>query len=399
MPDEVKQDAIVPASAIQPSTELEKGDKSVRQTRLAAFTPVNLTEAVALSKMMAMSDMVPKDYIKKPGNILLAMQFGAEVGLAPLQSLQSIAVINGRPALWGDGALALVQGHPDFQDIIEETKGTTAFCTIKRRGRTPVTRSFSDDDAHKAGLLNKSGPWTNYRARMRAMRARGFALRDSFADVLKGISIAEEAMDVPIDNADVKKQREAGTLDLSSTLVESSEPNRGHGSEGMQRTQPAESQEPKKQDDWVCSDCSQTNKHDPTCKHFAKWQQDQKTSKPTTEVALRIDKIDKRTKKVADEKTGKKQPYLILTVTDADNLEWALYVWDTKFHKYLEPALGKMLICEFAQNQKGEKTYCSLEHILNLSGVQFVNDAPAVSGEMPSEAHKPGADDEEWDAG
>jgi len=121
----------------------------------------------------------------------------------------------------------------------------------KRKNRTAVTRSFSMVDATKANLANKEGPWRSYPGRMRQMRARGFALRDSFADVLKGISIAEEAMDTPIENVDVKKQREAGTLDLSATLSESQEPNRGHADTGLQRSEP-----PKKQEDIMCGKCA-----------------------------------------------------------------------------------------------------------------------------------------------
>src|ERR1035438_4072987 len=101
-----KQDAL--ALPNQPAQQAEIVRSSARQTRLAAFTPANLTEAIALAKMMAQSEIVPRDYQKKPANIIVAIQFGAEIGLPPMQALQSVSVINGRPALWGDRALALV---------------------------------------------------------------------------------------------------------------------------------------------------------------------------------------------------------------------------------------------------------------------------------------------------
>ena len=40
---------------------------------------------------------------------MIAIMHGLEVGLSPLSALQRIAVINGRPTIWGDGALALVK--------------------------------------------------------------------------------------------------------------------------------------------------------------------------------------------------------------------------------------------------------------------------------------------------
>jgi hypothetical protein len=53
------------------------------------------------------------------------------------------------------------------------------------------------DDAKAAGLQGKQGPWTQYPKRMRQMRARAFALRDVFPDVLRGLPVAEEVMDIP----------------------------------------------------------------------------------------------------------------------------------------------------------------------------------------------------------
>ena len=63
--------------------------------------------------------------------------------------------------------------------------------------KSPIIRTFSIAEARKARLLGKSGPWQDYRGRMLQMRARGFALRDGFADVLKGLNIREEVEDIP----------------------------------------------------------------------------------------------------------------------------------------------------------------------------------------------------------
>jgi hypothetical protein len=56
---------------------------------------------------------------------------------------------------------------------------------------------FSVTDAKKAQLWGKGGPWSQYARRMLQMRARGFALRDAFPDVLRGLITAEEAQDYP----------------------------------------------------------------------------------------------------------------------------------------------------------------------------------------------------------
>ena len=164
-----------------------------------SLAPKDLDEAMRFADMLAGSSIVPKDYIGKPGNCLVAIQWGMELGLQPMQAMQSIAVINGRPSLWGDAMLALVKAHPAFEWIKEECDGNVATCTIKRRGEPEVVQSFSLEEAKRAGLTGKAGPWTQYPKRMLQMRARGFALRDAFPDALRGVVSAEEARDTPTE--------------------------------------------------------------------------------------------------------------------------------------------------------------------------------------------------------
>jgi len=166
------------------------------------FAPVTLDEAMRFSDMLAKSQMVPKAYQNKPEDVLVAIQWGRELGLAPLQALQNIACINGKPSVYGDAAMALVQASAVCDDIEEylENEGSPnyiAVCVAKRKGRTPVTVKFSVEDAKLAGLWAKQGPWSAYPKRMMQMRARGFALRDAFPDVLKGLITVEEAQDFP----------------------------------------------------------------------------------------------------------------------------------------------------------------------------------------------------------
>ncbi len=159
-------------------------------------------DAMRFATMVAKSDFAPKDFRGKPEACLLAIQHGSEVGLSPMQSLQSIAVINSRPTIWGDAALALVQSSPVCEYVREYTEGEgenlTAVCEAKRKGYPqPTVSRFSMADAKRAGLAGKSGPWTQYPARMLTLRARGFALRNAFADALRGLITAEEAQDYP----------------------------------------------------------------------------------------------------------------------------------------------------------------------------------------------------------
>lgn len=163
------------------------------------LSPQNFEQALTFSKYLANSDMVPKDFKGKPENCLIAMQWGYELGMQPLQAIQNIAVINGRPAMWGDAVIALVRSSPLCEYVQESDDGNTASCRVKRRGEPEQIRTFSADDARAAGLAGKQGPWTQYPKRMRQLRARAFALRDVFPDVLRGMPVAEEVMDIPTE--------------------------------------------------------------------------------------------------------------------------------------------------------------------------------------------------------
>ena len=181
-------------------------------TNRQGFAPATITEAMEFSKMLADSAMVPRAYQGKPQDIMVCVQWGYEIGLAPMQALQNIAVINGKPSVYGDAAMALVQASAVCEDVHEyfEGEGTPnpiAVCEAQRKGRKPVVAKFSVEDAKRAGLWGKQGPWSAYPKRMMQMRARGFALRDAFPDVLKGLITAEEAQDYP-DEAKPKQPRD-----------------------------------------------------------------------------------------------------------------------------------------------------------------------------------------------
>ena len=183
------------------------------------FAPATLTEAIQFSDMLASSSMVPKAYQGKPQDILVCVQWGYEMGLAPMQALQNIAVINGKPSVYGDAMMALVQASAVCEDVEEffedeNTPNPVAVCIAKRKNRKPVVAKFSLEDAKRAGLWGKQGPWSAYPKRMMQMRARGFALRDCFPDVLKGLISAEEAADYPDEAKPRPVAKPANPLDL-----------------------------------------------------------------------------------------------------------------------------------------------------------------------------------------
>jgi hypothetical protein len=166
-------------------------------------------ELARFAQTVSNSGLAPKG-MERAESIFVAVQMGLEVGLSPMAALQNIAVVNGRPTIWGDAQLAVCRGTGELETFDEwfEVNGakttrnpseykddTAAVCKVKRKGGSEVESAFSVADAKRAGLWGKTGPWTQYPFRMLRNRARSFALRDTFGDALKGFRSTEEVLD------------------------------------------------------------------------------------------------------------------------------------------------------------------------------------------------------------
>ena len=187
---------------------------------ISPLVPQSFSQVWRMSTIMHGSGMCPKSF-DNPEKVMGAMIYGMEIGLTPFASVQSIAVINGRPSIWGDAALALVQSSGKAEYVSEWIEGTgdgmIAYCETKRKGEPKEhVVTFSVDDARRAGLwqdnetvkrrdkykggmveVKNDSPWYRYPKRMLQMRARSFCLRDKYPDVLKGIKTVEENRDIP----------------------------------------------------------------------------------------------------------------------------------------------------------------------------------------------------------
>lgn len=159
------------------------------------FEPQDWQGLLALAKMVAATPFAPKDFQGKPEYCAIAMMYGKQLGISGLQAIQNICVINGRPSVYGDAFWAIIISHPEFEDCIEESTDTQAKVVLKRRGRSPKEVTFTQQDAQKATLWGKPGPWTQYPKLMMLWRARTIAARALFADALKGITSNYEAED------------------------------------------------------------------------------------------------------------------------------------------------------------------------------------------------------------
>lgn len=191
---------------------------------IATVLDMSIGENWRACELLASSELVPKAYQNKPANIAVAAAMGKRIGLDLFSALASIAVINGTPAIWGDGRLAVCQRHPDWRGMSVEwaSDGSSVVVTV-RRAEGPDVGSyagrFSLHEAKAAGLLGKAGPWSSYPSRMVELRARSYALRAAFADALMGLADREDMEPETTRPARVYELRPSATIVAPAAAV------------------------------------------------------------------------------------------------------------------------------------------------------------------------------------
>lgn len=181
-----------------PPNAIAMGERGVRLT--------TLEDAFRFAKAVVQSGLAPKG-IDTPEKALIAIQAGAELGFTPMRALSAMTVVNGRPGLYGEAALAKIResgvcSKPPVVKTVgdgDERRGVIRF--QRRDMEEAIEISFSVADAKKAGLWGKSGPWTQYPDDMLEWRAVARAGKRYFSDVLLGLGIAEELQDYPVDHS------------------------------------------------------------------------------------------------------------------------------------------------------------------------------------------------------
>lgn len=191
----------------KPKPALETGEHGY-------IVPKTLDEAYRMAVAVVQARLAPDSYSNDPSKVMLGLAAAMEAGLPPLYGLRQIAIINGRPTIWGDAAMALIQASGQLADRIVTEVGS-GFDTdstpreqwpddfgfmvqLFRKGQpTPYIGRFTVGDSKRAKLWDntKKVPWFTSPKRMLLVRAQAFPQRDGFADCLAGLAIREEIED------------------------------------------------------------------------------------------------------------------------------------------------------------------------------------------------------------
>ena len=156
---------------------------------ITIISPRGLVEARELSTTLSKATLLPPALRGKEADVLMTIMAGAELGLGPIQSIRSIHIIEGKPTLSSDLIAALCLRSPDVCEYLQPTESTPLIATYvaKRKGSpSPVTMSFSIEEAKLAGLAGR-GNWAKYPKAMLRARCISAICRAVFPDLVGGL--------------------------------------------------------------------------------------------------------------------------------------------------------------------------------------------------------------------
>lgn len=163
-------------------------------TGIVVLTPKTLAEAKDLATQLSVANTIPAALKKSPADILAIVMAGAELGLAPMQSIRALVLIQGRPTLSSEAQVALVRRQRDVCEyfVMRHSDAARATYETKRVGDpASTTMSFTIEEAAKAGLAG-SDSYRKYPAAMLRARCGSALAKAVYSDLLLGVYDPEE---------------------------------------------------------------------------------------------------------------------------------------------------------------------------------------------------------------
>lgn len=211
------------------SAIIKKDKKELETDDQGGFALRSLDDQLSFASKLMEQKMV-SDTFKTPAQVVVAFQYAKAMRVNEILAVKMMYVVNGKPCLFGEGPLSLVQRtglvnsmeeyfvDENIQRISVENKNLKApvFASITRIGRRNDSLMqedfFSLEDLERSGIDRgyqgkRKDVWDKWERIMMRYKARSMALRSKFADLIAGIPIAEydytftpEMPDMKFDN-------------------------------------------------------------------------------------------------------------------------------------------------------------------------------------------------------
>lgn len=154
---------------------------------------VALNAKMELAKLLATSDLLPRQYQNQPGNMLYAIEYAEALSVPPMTAVTGIHVIEGKPSASAQLIAALVRraGHK----LRVSCSGGVATATVVRADdpEFTFTSEWTMERASNAGLTGKA-VWKKFPEAMLKARAITEVARDAASEALFGIIYTAEEL-------------------------------------------------------------------------------------------------------------------------------------------------------------------------------------------------------------
>lgn len=229
--------AVVPGvRKVSPAPVAKQAGLTTAASGLMTLTSVQ--DQLAFAKRLIDERMISSTF-KTASQVVVAIQWAISMKLEPVAALRQIYVVNGRPCLWGDGPMMLVQRSGQMESIEEffvaadgkkicfengnlKDEVYASVTRVKRRGDAVVQEDyFTLDDMERGGLTGKGDTWRKWTRIMCRYRARSLALKSKFPDLLNGMDIAEHSENFSPEMPDESRRAIKGAkADINAQFAE-----------------------------------------------------------------------------------------------------------------------------------------------------------------------------------
>lgn len=172
-------------------------------TDLAVTNPaatMNISEKQQYAELLAQASLLPKQYQRNPANVLLAMELGQSLSIPPIQAINEVHVIEGKPSASANLIGGLVRRAGHVLRIRVDRDAMQATAQIIRHDDPDYTFevTWTMDDAKRAGSTGKDN-WKKYPIAMLKARAITEVAREACPEALMGIAYTPDELGAVVD--------------------------------------------------------------------------------------------------------------------------------------------------------------------------------------------------------
>lgn len=173
-------------------------DLAIREDATASLTVIqqtaqDLSSAHRLGTVIASTAFAPAHFRGKPEECAIAILYGDTIGLDPMNAIQQIFVIGGKPALYARAMVAIVLAAGHELEPVKESDDSVTVKGRRRGSNTWVEITWTIEMARRAGYTSNKKYQTDPRSMLYA-RASGDVARRIAPDALLGMAYTVEEM-------------------------------------------------------------------------------------------------------------------------------------------------------------------------------------------------------------